>query len=202
MAKLLLEHDVKALNDLVEGFLSFIDDRRLNHMPGAMELARAYENIGEGGNTAAVIADCVAAAGMLDLSWAATLNAIVSTSIRQLNYPSSWRLATHTAAQSYQAANPGPPMVVAGTVITTWVCPGLSVPTHPAHAALLTDCTVDHDTPVVWHWNNYGYNTNKVERTDWYHDASNHVIMCGPCNSAKSGGGAFYNIVTGPNYSN
>jgi|GEM_PF-3001264 len=203
MAKFLRKEDVKALNYLVEGYIAFLDDRGLSSTPAAQELIDAYGDISEEGNTVSVIADCVTAAAKLDASWAGALNAIVSSGIRQLNYPSSWRVATTRSAQDYITRNPGTPIAVSGgPTVATWVCPGLGVPSHPAHDALPINCTVDHDTPVVWHWNNFGYDTTKIERTEWYHDASNHVIMCGSCNSAKSGGGVFYNIVTGNNYSN
>jgi RHS repeat-associated protein len=65
------------------------------------------------------------------------------------------------------------------------------------------DVTIEHNTPVVEHWNNGGNNMSRKERSDAFNDTRNMSILSKQENS--SGGGSMtqtYTQVTGPNYSN
>lgn len=66
------------------------------------------------------------------------------------------------------------------------------------------DMTMEHNTPVVEHWNQGGYDMTRAQRNDFYNDRSNLSPMLRGDNS--SGGGAMsaagvrYRQDTGPNY--
>ena len=65
------------------------------------------------------------------------------------------------------------------------------------------DVTIEHNKPVVQHWNEGGNNMSRAERADFYNDTSNMSILTKADNS--SGGGLMndvYTQTTGPNYSN
>jgi hypothetical protein len=65
--------------------------------------------------------------------------------------------------------------------------------------------TIEHNSPVVEHWNSTGYNSSQAVRNDWYNDTSNMSIMLKADASAQGGRmvqqGIRYRQDIGPNYS-
>ncbi len=66
------------------------------------------------------------------------------------------------------------------------------------------DMTMEHNTAVVDHWNQRGYNMTRAERNDFYNDRSNLSPMLRGDNSAGGGrmsaAGVRYRQDVGPNY--
>ncbi|MFF4059708.1 hypothetical protein ACFYZ8_30275 [Streptomyces sp. NPDC001668] len=62
--------------------------------------------------------------------------------------------------------------------------------------------TYEHLHPVVQHWNQTGYNTDRGTRNDYYDDTNNLVPKTGSQNSASGGRMTVtYRQDTGPDYS-
>jgi hypothetical protein len=49
--------------------------------------------------------------------------------------------------------------------------------------------TLDHEPPMVNHWNNFGIRTTQDERHRWFNDVNNLQGICNECNGRKSGRG-------------
>lgn len=47
--------------------------------------------------------------------------------------------------------------------------------------------SIDHVIPVSRHWNTVGYRSRQAERTRFYNDTSNLMVICTSCNSSKGG---------------
>ena len=64
--------------------------------------------------------------------------------------------------------------------------------------------TIEHNKPVVEHWNEKGYNSNRAERNDFYNDTENMSLMLKSTNSSEGGkmsaAGVRYRQDTGPDY--
>lgn len=111
---------------------------------------------------------------------------------RGTEYPSGYRAGVVDDVLDAHTIQSGPNK---GKVLTA---DGKVVPRdHP-------DMTMEHNTPVVEHWNQGGYDMTRAQRNDFYNDRSNLSPMLRGDNS--SGGGAMsaagvrYRQDTGPNY--
>ncbi|MGF6393746.1 PAAR domain-containing protein [Pseudomonas plecoglossicida] len=64
--------------------------------------------------------------------------------------------------------------------------------------------TIEHNKPVVEHWNERGYNSSRVERNDFFNDVSNMSLRLRSVNSADGARlrlqGKLYRQDLGPNY--
>jgi uncharacterized Zn-binding protein involved in type VI secretion len=64
--------------------------------------------------------------------------------------------------------------------------------------------TIEHNKPVVEHWNETGYNSSRATRNDFYNNTDNMSIRTGSANSADGGrmsaSGVRYRQDTGPDY--
>jgi hypothetical protein len=194
MARFLRPEDEHAISELVNGYIDFMVNNKLTdyeyYYAAYQNLVNAYHSFEQGSNTAAVIATCAAAADVVNKDWGNQIRAIAFVGIRASNYPSAFSNPALLAKQNYINNNTN--------LQGMFRCPG-----HGLQAAhWVVALTIDHVVPVVNHWNNTGYNCDRVTRVNWYNHVPNHVYLCGPCNSAKNGGGQYYKIVTGPNYSN
>ena len=200
MAKYLRKSDVRAIEDVINSALDYMNDRQLRGWDIYPALQKCYDNFDEQSNTSATLAECRELIGVFDGMFAKTLSNrldnIITTGIRVQNYPSHWRMTETQPRDQYRAGNPAPAMP------GFWLCPRPNGSHLAAHPAANADCTIEHVNPVVWHWNNHGYNQSKVQRENWYWDTNNHEYLCQACNSSKGGGGLVYQIVTGPNYTN
>jgi RHS repeat-associated protein len=62
--------------------------------------------------------------------------------------------------------------------------------------------SIEHQRPVVDHWNEEGYNQSRPERADWYNDTDNLTVMSKSRNSSEGARlGRTYRQDTGPDYS-
>jgi hypothetical protein len=109
--------------------------------------------------------------------------------IRGHMYPSGYNAAAMMAKQNWINAHTNS---ITGQVN----CGG--TPTRPAHQTTAGNITIEHNVAVADHWNNgwnlhlAGRNTDRQNRNAFYNDATNHLYLCGPCNSSLGSGGVLY----------
>ena len=205
MAKCLRKQDVAAINEIVQDCLSYLDENKVNyHNAVYQELLKAYNRFEAKSNTVATMEIVREAVRELDNAFGTTfgnwVEGIIFDGVRSLNYPSHWTRSHKANARTYMLENPGPGIATATDMKVSWICPGAGG--RESHQHPFGAYTIEHVIPVVDHWNEYGYDQTKQQRKQWYHDFDNLILLCGPCNSAKGGGGSYYRIDTGPNYSN
>ncbi|MFF5257017.1 RHS repeat-associated core domain-containing protein [Streptomyces leeuwenhoekii] len=140
--------------------------------------------------------------------WMRDPNSPVIQHNRDTEYPSSYRQSTHDAMAAqwtvegqqqggvpvYPAGHPSAGQRIPRDQLNWFDSNGNPVPSD--------QLTYEHMHPVVDHWNQTGYNTDRATRNDYYNDTNNMVPMTRSENS--SGGGrmtATYRQDTGPNYS-
>lgn len=163
------------------------------YSPHYQTLNTAYNSFEPDSNTAATIAQVVAAIRPVNTQRADALELLVFDRIRSSNYPSAWNYHATQARNTYVANHPG-------NNLSSWVCPGTGA--RQAHNATVADVTIDHVIPVAVHWNQTGRNTSNYARVTWYQDTSNHAYLCRACNSSRGSGGIRYVIAVGHGYSN
>ena len=156
-------------------------------------LTTAYYSFEPASNSAATIAQIVAAIRPVNPQRANELELLVFDRIRTSNYPSGWNQQAVQARNTYVTNHPG-------SNASAWICPGTGF--RPAHAATVADVTIDHVLPVADHWNQIGRNTTNHSRATWYQNTNNHAYLCRACNSSRGSGGIRYMIAVGPAYSN
>jgi RHS repeat-associated protein len=140
--------------------------------------------------------------------WMRDPNAPIIQHNRDTEYPSSYRQSTHDAMASqwtvegqmqggvpvYPTGHPSAGQRIPRDQLNWFDSNGNPVPSD--------QLTYEHVHPVVQHWNQTGYNTDRGTRNDYYNDTNNLEPMTRSQNSA--GGGrmtATYRQDTGPNYS-
>ncbi|MEV5887213.1 RHS repeat-associated core domain-containing protein [Streptomyces sp. NPDC052020] len=140
--------------------------------------------------------------------WIRDPNSPITQHNRDTEYPSSYRQPTHDAMAAqwtvegqqqggvpvYPAGHPSAGQCIPRDQLNWFDSNGNPVPSD--------QLTYEHMHPVVDHWNQTGYNTDRATRNDYYNDTNNMVPMTRSENS--SGGGrmtATYRQDTGPNYS-
>jgi uncharacterized Zn-binding protein involved in type VI secretion len=111
---------------------------------------------------------------------------------RKTEYPSSYRAGVKEKLLDENTIQSGKD---AGKVRTA---DGLKVARDDARL------TIEHNKPVVEHWNEKGYNSSRAERNDFYNDTENMSLMLKSTNSSEggkmSGAGVRYRQDTGPDY--
>jgi len=188
MPRFLSHEDAQAIELMLDLTMEQIDDRD----PRYAALYTAYNSFEPASNTAATIAQVVAAIRPVNNQRADDLEGFIFDRIRQSNYPSSWNTTATLAKDTYVTNHPG-------TNVSSWMCPGIGRTTHSVTVA---DVTIDHVVPVAQHWNQTGRNTSRLARATWYQDTSNHAYLCRSCNSRRNSGGIRYTIAVGNAYTN
>jgi hypothetical protein len=140
--------------------------------------------------------------------WIRDPNTPVILHNRDTEYPSSYRQSTHDYMTTnytvegiqqggvpvYPTGHPSAGQRIPRGQLNWFDSNGNPIPSD--------QLTYEHLHPVVDHWNQTGYNTDRPTRNDYYNDTNNLVPMHRSQNSA--GGGrmtATYRQDTGPNYS-
>lgn len=188
MPRFLSPSDAQGIEHLLDLTMEEIDDDD----PRYAALYNAYNAFEPQSNTAATIAEVVAAIRLVNNQRADQLEGAIFERIRQNNYPSAWNTTATQAKDTYVTNHPG------GNA-SSWMCPGFGRATHQATVA---DVTIDHIMPVAQHWNLTGCNTSRLARANWYQDTTNHAYLCRACNSRRGSGGIRYNIAVGGAYTN
>ncbi|WP_344344175.1 RHS repeat-associated core domain-containing protein [Kitasatospora putterlickiae] len=139
--------------------------------------------------------------------WMRDPNTPVINHNRDTEYPGSYRQPTHDAMATqwteegvaqrgvpvYPAGHPSAGSRIPRDQLNWFDSNGNPIPSD--------QLTYEHLHPVVEHWNQTGYNSDRATRNDYYNDTNNMVPMTRSQNS--SGGGrmtATYRQDTGPNY--